>query len=206
VNSATFAFNNKTRLVFALRWALRWALPWALALVMGTSAACGSKKTRTPATYNPPTESAAPPPATAAPPAPPESDLSRVDESDDILSMSLEDINAQQPLADIRFGYDSADLTAPARESLDAHAAWLRRHSTVTILIEGHCDERGTVEYNLALGERRAAAAYNYLVNLGVPSARLKTISYGKEFPVDPDHNEAAWARNRRDHFIITSK
>jgi peptidoglycan-associated lipoprotein len=76
----------------------------------------------------------------------------------------------------------------------------------VTILIEGHCDERGTVQYNLALGERRADAAYNYLTSLGITEVRLKKISYGKEFPVDPGHNEVAWARNRRCHFVITSK
>ena len=72
-------------------------------------------------------------------------------------------------------------------------------------MIEGHCDERGTVEYNLALGERRATAVYNYLVSLGIESPRLKTISYGKEFPLDPGHNEDAWARNRRGHFEITA-
>jgi peptidoglycan-associated lipoprotein len=73
-------------------------------------------------------------------------------------------------------------------------------------LVEGHCDERGTVEYNLALGERRATASYNYLVSLGIPASRLKTISYGKEFPLDPGHTEGAWARNRRAHFEVTSK
>jgi len=120
--------------------------------------------------------------------------------------MSLEDINAQSPLNDIQFGYDSAELSGEARASLDANVRWLRRNPSVTVLIEGHCDERGTVEYNLALGERRAMAAYNFVVSSGVPSERMKTISYGKEFPVDPGHHEAAWARNRRGHFVITSK
>jgi peptidoglycan-associated lipoprotein len=129
-----------------------------------------------------------------------------VDESDDILSMSLEDINAQSPLDDIHFDYDSAELSGEARSTLDANVQWLRRNPSVTILIEGHCDERGTVEYNLALGERRAMAAYNFMVSSGLPSERIKTISYGKEFPVDPGHDEAAWARNRRAHFVITSK
>ena len=133
-------------------------------------------------------------------------DLVPVGESDDILSMTLEEINAQSPLADIQFGYDSAELTGAARSTLDQHVQWLRRNPTVTILVEGHCDERGTVEYNLALGERRAMAAYNFMVSSGLPAERIKTISYGKEFPVDPGHNEAAWARNRRAHFVITSK
>ena len=78
-------------------------------------------------------------------------------------------------------------------------------HSRITILIEGHCDERGTTEYNLALGERRAMAAQNFLLNLGVPPERMRTISYGKEFPINPGHNETAWANNRRGHFVITS-
>jgi peptidoglycan-associated lipoprotein len=135
-----------------------------------------------------------------------EDSLARVDESADILSQSLEDINAQSPLTDIPFEYDSAALNAEARSELESHARWLQRYPSVTILIEGHCDERGTVQYNLALGERRADAAYNYLTGLGIPEARLKKISYGKEFPADPGHNEAAWARNRRCHFVITSK
>ena len=133
-------------------------------------------------------------------------DLVPVDESDDILSMSLEDINAQSPLDDIHFDYDSAELSGEARSTLDTNVQWLRRNPSVTILIEGHCDERGTVEYNLALGERRSMAAYNFMVSSGLPSERIKTISYGKEFPLDPGHDEAAWARNRRAHFVITSK
>jgi len=129
-----------------------------------------------------------------------------VEESEDILSRSLEDINAQSPLDDIIFDYDSAVVTPQARSQLETHAEWLLRYPSVTVLIEGHCDERGTVEYNLALGERRAAATYNYLMSFGVPAESLKSISYGKEFPLDPAHNEAAWARNRRCHFVITSK
>jgi peptidoglycan-associated lipoprotein len=129
-----------------------------------------------------------------------------MDEDSDILSQSLDELNADSPLSDILFGYDTAVLTPEARSDLESHAQWLRRFSSITILIEGHCDERGTVEYNLALGERRAMAAYNYLQSLGIATTRLKTISYGKEFPLDPAHNESAWARNRRCHFVITSK
>jgi peptidoglycan-associated lipoprotein len=97
-------------------------------------------------------------------------------------------------------------LLDEARATLDHHADWLTRHPTVTLLVEGHCDERGTVEYNLALGERRASAASSYLTSLGIASSRLKTISYGKEFPLDPGHSEEAWARNRRAHFQFTAK
>ena len=84
--------------------------------------------------------------------------------------------------------------------------ALLKRYATWTVTIEGHCDERGTAEYNLALGERRAVTARAYLVSLGIPADRLRTVSYGKEFPFDPGHDEAAFAKNRRAHFVITAK
>jgi peptidoglycan-associated lipoprotein len=89
---------------------------------------------------------------------------------------------------------------------LQANADLLRRYATWQISIEGHCDERGTAEYNLALGERRAVAARNYLVSLGIPADRVKIVSYGKEFPFDPGHSEEAWAKNRRAHFVVTAK
>jgi peptidoglycan-associated lipoprotein len=82
----------------------------------------------------------------------------------------------------------------------------LKQYATWVITIEGHADERGTAEYNLALGERRALAARNYLISLGIAADRLRTISYGKEFPFDPLHSEAAWSKNRRAHFVITAK
>jgi peptidoglycan-associated lipoprotein len=132
--------------------------------------------------------------------------LAAVSDPDNIYGRTLEEINADSPLADLRFDYDSAVLLESARPVLDRTAEWLRTYATVTLLVEGHCDERGTVEYNLALGERRAMAAYNYLVSLGISASRLKTISYGKEFPLDPGHAEEAWARNRRAHFEITAK
>ena len=89
---------------------------------------------------------------------------------------------------------------------LDANAALLKQNMSWAVTIEGHCDERGTAEYNLALGERRAVAARAYLVSLGVPADRLRTVSYGKEFPFDPGHDESACAKNRRAHFVITAK
>ncbi len=139
-------------------------------------------------------------------PIPDEDMLSRMDEDTGILSQSLDELNADSPLSDVLFNYDSAVLSPEARSRLESHAQWLRRFPSVTVLLEGHCDEKGTVEYNLVLGERRAMAVYNYLQSLGVPATRLKTISYGKEFPLDPAHNESAWSRNRRCHFVITSK
>ena len=97
-------------------------------------------------------------------------------------------------------------LSAEARAALDANAAVLKKYPSWTVTIEGHCDERGTAEYNLALGERRAVAAQSYLVALGIPASRIKTVSYGKEFPFDPGHDEAAYAKNRRAQFVITAK
>jgi peptidoglycan-associated lipoprotein len=104
---------------------------------------------------------------------------------------------------DIYFEFDSAALLAEAQAILEKKAEWLRNNSDVTATIEGHCDERGTNEYNLALGDRRAASAKTFLMDLGIAGARLNCISYGEERPLDPDHNEEAWAKNRRGHFII---
>lgn len=107
---------------------------------------------------------------------------------------------------DIYFAFDRFDLRTDARKILDNHGKWLKAHSEYVVRIEGNCDERGTVEYNLALGERRAKSAMKYLGDLGIDEKRLSTVSYGKEKPLDPGHNEEAWAKNRRDHFVVTKK
>jgi peptidoglycan-associated lipoprotein len=109
-------------------------------------------------------------------------------------------------LKDIYFDFDRYDVRSQDIEVLKDNAALLMKYSNVKIQIEGHCDERGTAEYNLALGERRANSVKKYLVSLGIPADRLSTISYGKEMPLDPGHNEEAWTKNRRAHFIILSK
>lgn len=101
------------------------------------------------------------------------------------------------------FGFDRYNLTAQARYTLQKQAAWMTANSNVNVVIEGHCDERGTREYNLALGERRASAVADYLMTLGVPATRVSTISYGKERPEDPASNEEAWAKNRRGVTVI---
>ena len=108
------------------------------------------------------------------------------------------------PLADVRFEYDSAVLTDEARSVLEKHALWLQGQRDVRVIVEGHCDERGTVEYNLALGEQRARAVRDYLSSLGVTATRLRVVSYGKERPLDPGSDEAAMARNRRAHFNVS--
>ncbi|MGE5285258.1 MAG: peptidoglycan-associated lipoprotein Pal [Actinomycetota bacterium] len=105
--------------------------------------------------------------------------------------------------ADVRFDFDKSVVKEDGRKTCEAVAEYLKKHPQAKMLIEGHCDERGTAEYNMALGERRATAVMNYLVSLGVPKAALSTISFGEERPLDPGHNEEAWAKNRRAHFVL---
>jgi peptidoglycan-associated lipoprotein len=135
---------------------------------------------------------------TSVPPEPVAEDL--------IASGSIDDINRNSPLKPAFFDFDSAEIEAAAQQSLQQNAEVLKKYGNLQISIEGHADERGTAEYNLALGERRAVAARNYMVSLGIPADRIKTVSYGKEFPFDPGHNEEAWAKNRRAHFVVTAK
>jgi peptidoglycan-associated lipoprotein len=190
----------------------RWGVLAVVALlaVIGL-VACGKKVPPVARPIPPP-----PPPTTeeapAKPPAPPEPVREPAVvapapvKEDTMSSRSLDDLNRDSPLKPVYFEYDSSELTPEAQKSLDANAGVLKKYSTWVVTIEGHCDERGTAEYNLALGERRAVAARSYLVSLGIGADRLKTVSYGKEFPFDPGHDEAAWQKNRRDHFVITSK
>jgi peptidoglycan-associated lipoprotein len=181
-----------------------------LVLSAVTAGACGKK---------PPVARPLPPPpplsdpsASSRPPAPPEPVAEPTivppepvrDER--ITSASLDDLNRDSPLKPAFFDYDSSELTTEAQRSLNDNAGLLKQYSSWTVTIEGHCDERGTAEYNLALGERRAVAARAYLMSLGVPADRLRTVSYGKEFPFDPGHEETAYAKNRRAHFVITAK
>jgi len=104
---------------------------------------------------------------------------------------------------DVHFDFDQSTLRDDGKRICEQVAAYMKSHPHATLVIEGHCDERGTAEYNLALGERRATAVKSYLESLGVPKAAMTTVSFGKERPLDPGHNEAAWAKNRRAHFIL---
>ena len=188
---------------------IRSALLMILALGL-TAAACGKK--------TPPVARPAPPPMTTAdstgarPPAPPEPVAEPVLvppeplATNSIASASLDDLNRNSPLKPVFFELDSNEIGEVAQAVLNENAAVMKRYPTWTITIEGHADERGTAEYNLALGERRALAARAYLVTLGIPADRLKTVSYGKEFPFDPGHDEAAYGRNRRAHFVVTAR
>jgi peptidoglycan-associated lipoprotein len=125
---------------------------------------------------------------------------------DEIGARSLDELNRESPLKPVFFGLDSAEIDDQNRASVAANAELLKKFPKWTVTIEGHTDERGTAEYNLALGERRAVAVRAYLLSLGVSPDRVRTVSYGKEFPFDPGHDEAAWAKNRRAHFVITAK
>ena len=111
---------------------------------------------------------------------------------------------AETAVKDIFFEFDKSNISPDAREILKANADFLLKNGNSKVVIEGHCDERGTAEYNMALGQRRAQETKNYLVNLGIKEPRIKTISYGEERSFDPGHNEDAWAKNRRAHFAVT--
>lgn len=127
-------------------------------------------------------------------------------EEEIFMRKSLEEINSEAPLNMVHFDYDKYFIRDDAKPVLEANAQWLNKFKTVGILIEGHCDERGTEEYNMALGEKRAKSTFDYLVSLGIPSNRIKTISYGKSQPIDPGHNEISWQKNRRAKFTIIAK
>jgi peptidoglycan-associated lipoprotein len=178
-----------------------------LMIVLMAAAACGGKKppVAKPTTPPPADTSANRPPEPPTPvsepqPVPVEPSAAGIDSRD------LDEINKNSPFQPLFFGYDQSEVSPEGQQVLNANAEIMKKFGTWVITIEGHADERGTAEYNLALGERRALAARNYLVSLGVPANRLRTVSYGKEFPFDPGHTEEAYAKNRRAHFVVTSK
>jgi peptidoglycan-associated lipoprotein len=127
-------------------------------------------------------------------------------EEEIFMSKSLEQINKEQPLAMIHFDYDKYFVRGDAKPVLEKNASWLNKFRTVKLLVEGHCDERGTEDYNLALGEKRAKSAFDYLVSLGISADRMRVISYGKSQSLTSGHDEASWQKNRRAQFIIIEK
>jgi peptidoglycan-associated lipoprotein len=165
-------------------------------------AGCKGGGTPPPRAPEPPVAPATPPPA----PIPEAESTPPVDEYARIKAMASDEIDRLGLLADIHFDYDEHTLRDSDRELLNKNAEVLKKFDFIKITVEGHCDERGSVEYNLALGERRARAAYDYLVSLGVGADRMKTVSYGKEVPQCQESQEECWARNRRDHFMVTGK
>jgi peptidoglycan-associated lipoprotein len=191
-----------------IRQAARAAAPVVLSLALAVSG-CAKKQPPVarplPPPPPPPVETpVTPPPEPAAPTA--DTATPTPVAEDTIASGSLDEINKNSPLKPVFFALDGSDVDAEGQRILEQNAEILKRYTTWQISVEGHCDERGTAEYNLALGERRALAVRNYLVSLGVSADRVKTVSYGKEFPFDPGHTESAWAKNRRAHFVVTGK
>jgi len=178
-------------------------------------AACGGKKPPVlnptppppgPAAFPSATTTRPPEPPAPVPEPPPIIAPEPVVVSDPLASMDMDEINRQAPLAPVFFGYDSDTVDEAGQTVLAANAEILKKYATWAITIEGHSDERGTAEYNLALGERRALSAKSYLLSLGISADRIRTVSYGKEFPFDPGHDEAAYFTNRRGHFVVTAK
>jgi peptidoglycan-associated lipoprotein len=180
-----------------------------LALAM-TVTACGGKKKPAAAPPPPPpaeaprTTPTPPPPPPAPPPAAPQPHVPTDDEI--FASKTLDQLNAEKPLGDAYFDLDQQSIRDDAKQALQKDADWMKRWGTTKVMIEGHSDERGSAEYNLALGERRATAVRDYLVNLGVATDRIQLVSKGKEAPVCSDHAEPCWQQNRRGHFVITAK
>ena len=182
-----------------------------LVILLG-SAACHKDQPPVARPLPPPPAPTTPSTTATRPPAPPEPvpETSAIPPEptikDDPMAGDLDTINKNSPFQPVFFGLDSYEVDGGGQQALNTNAGILKKYPTWIITIEGHCDERGTAEYNLALGEKRALAAKTYLVSLGVPADRVRTVSYGKEFPFDPGHDEGAWSKNRRAHFVVTSK
>jgi peptidoglycan-associated lipoprotein len=182
---------------------------------MATAAAC-SKKVPAPAPAAapppPPPPPAAPPPPPPPPPppapapTPPPRAPAPLTEDQLFTQKSLDQLNAEKPLGDVFFDLDQSDIREGDRAALQKDADWLKRWATTIVTVEGHADSRGSSEYNLALGSRRASGVKDYLVSLGIPAGRITVISKGKEAPFCTEENEPCWQQNRRGHFIVTAK
>jgi len=156
-----------------------------------------------PAATPPATKPDAPPPP---PPAPTPAPAPAPSEEEIFKNKTLEQLNAEKPLGDVFFGLDSTELTAEARGALQKDVDWMKKWASTKVMVEGHADSRGTNEYNLALGGRRADVVRSYLVSLGVPVDRITIVSKGEEQPFCNEETEACWQQNRRGHFIVTAK
>jgi peptidoglycan-associated lipoprotein len=182
----------------------------ALSVVLSLTVAACSKKAPATAPAPPPPSPAAPvaPPAPPPPPAPPAPAPAPAPLTEDQIfaQKSLEQLNAERPLGDVYFNLDESTIRDDARGPLQKNADWMKRWGATRIQVEGHCDERGTPEYNLALGERRANAVKQYLVGLGIGADRIAVVSKGKESPFCAQSGEDCWQQNRRGHFRVTAK
>ena len=187
----------------------------SLVVVLALAGACAKKQppVARPTTPPPAPTGTATNPGVVRPPTPPEPVPEPVTIPADptvtggeLAARSIDEINKQSPFQPVFFALDSEEIDSAAQAALQTNAQILKQYGTWVVTIEGHCDERGTPEYNLALGERRALAARDYLISLGIAPDRLKTVSYGNEFPFDAAHTEEAYAKNRRAHFVVTAK
>ena len=186
----------------------------ALILTMvctGLIAAAGCHKNPPPAAPAPPPPP--PPAATPAPPAPPPPPPPAaapaprpLTEEEIFARKSLEQLNSEKPLGDVYFDLDKSDIREDGRGVLQRDADFLKKWPTTQVTVEGHADSRGSSEYNLGLGSRRAAAVKDYLANLGIAANRVTVVSKGKEQPVCNEENESCWQQNRRGHFVVTGK
>ncbi len=191
-----------------MRRGLRVCAAIALAAVVGVSARA-KKKPAAPA--SPPPAAAeqprtAPMPPPPPPPPPREAAPQPLTEDESFARKSLEDLNNEKPLSDAFFVLDSAQIGDDSKSALQKDGDWMKRWAGTKVMVEGHADSRGTAEYNLALGERRASTVRDYLVNLGVGANRITVVSKGKESPFCTEENETCWQQNRRGHFVITAK
>jgi len=187
-----------------------------LLVITATVTACSRKKPPVARPTPPPPSSQTagnappPPPAPLPEPEPPVASVpvepSISGTNVDYNARSLDELNRESPLQPVFYLYDSSEVSADMQAALQKNADILKQYPSWVVTIEGHCDARGTAEYNLTLGERRAQGARAYLISLGIPAERLKTVSYGNEFPFDPGKTEEAYAKNRRAHFVVTSK
>jgi peptidoglycan-associated lipoprotein len=164
--------------------------------------ACGNPANPPPGKWTAENPTAQTTPTGTAKPAAPTKPEATTDSSLDALRRG--ETPAGGPLKDVNFDFDSAALSETARATLRANADWLKTNTAARVQIEGHCDERGTAEYNMALGAKRAQAAMDYLTTLGIAANRLSTISYGEEIPVCKEKTEECWARNRRARFVVS--
>jgi peptidoglycan-associated lipoprotein len=183
----------------------------ALALALAVAMAACARKAPVGAPQPPPpppapTTPVPPPPPPPPPPAPAPQATKALTEDEVFAKKTLSELNAEKPLEDVYYDYDRAELKAEARASLSRDAEWLRRWPSAKVLVEGHCDARGTNEYNLGLGEKRAAVVRTYLAGLGIAAERIQIVTKGEESPFCLEETESCYAQNRRGHFILSAK
>lgn len=190
---------------------LRYIATFVMILVL--AGACAKKQPPVARPTQPPPASVPADTTATRPPAPPEpvAEPIAVPEdptltSGDLSARTVDELNKESPFQPVFFELDRDQIDSAGQAALQANAEILRTYPSWTVTIEGHCDERGTPEYNIALGERRALAARDYLVSLGIDPGRLRTVSYGNEFPFEPGDTEEAYSKNRRAHFVVTAK